>query len=143
MHYDGKRVTNGHRACVAGLVIAGVGLLQAAAIAGVSYRHVKASLPAGWHTPRLGVRVKWTPERLKPVRKAWNSDVPLWQSAIRLRTTVAMMKYLARREKWPKRPRAPRRPTSIGGMSPEMKRLYIKLRRELPRSEALREVLTP
>lgn len=104
-----QRVTNGHRAAVCGLVLAGVGLLDACKVAGISYRELQKSLPAGWHTPRLGRRPKWTAEKLRPVRRAWNSDTPLWQSAIHLRTTVAMMKFLARRERWPKRWPGPRR----------------------------------
>ncbi len=145
MLYDGKRVTNGHRAAVCGLVIAGVGLMEAAAIAGVGYKLLKATLPEGWHTPRLGRRPKWTPEKLAAVRKAWNDDAPLWQSAIRLRMTVAMMKFLARRERWPRREpgRRPRstRPDCVANMPADKRNLYLKLRREVPRSEALREVM--
>lgn len=103
-----QRITNGHRAAICGLILAGVGMLDACKIAGAPYLQAKKSLPDGWHTPRLGRRPIWTREKLKPVRKAWNSETPLWQSAIYLRTTVAMMKFLARREGWPKRWPGPR-----------------------------------
>jgi hypothetical protein len=99
-----QRITNGHRAAVCGLMLAGVPLMKASAIVGAPFESLKLYLPLDWRE-RISPRTKWTHAKLVALRKDYtNQQMVLLQVAIRHRTTVHMVQYLARREGWPYRP---------------------------------------
>lgn len=138
-----QRVTNGERAAVCALVIAGMPFVETCQMLGVPYRNVQAVLPRDW----------WHPRRRRPSR--WSGDVLLAledayrQRALKLDTIAAMfntsrrqIECLAQRHGWPKRTRGkgPPLPIPLAKLSPEDRNRFVKLRRIIGRSAAEKAV---
>jgi len=115
-----QRITNGQRACVAGLVIAGLSLGLSCKIAGAPYRYMLEHLPPGWHEKRMPRR-KWRGDRLDQLQRAYADRSLTVETVARLfRTDAGMVRQIARREGWQRRPQ--------GMISNETRLLYRKLR---------------
>ena len=65
-----QRITNGQRAAVAGLVIAGLTMEEACKVAGSPIRLMQAHLPPNWHRHRARAR-KWKGDRLTALKRAY------------------------------------------------------------------------
>lgn len=131
-----QRITNGHRAAICGLVLAGVPLIKSCQIAGAPYLEARKFLPDDWRG-RVSRRSKWTPAKLAALRKDYvNPKVPQWQIALRHRTTVQMVQYLARREGWPHKPMG--RPKGRGNR----KQVAHLVNTGMSRTDALQAVLS-
>jgi hypothetical protein len=104
------RVTNGHRAAVCGLVIAGVvSLTDACLMAGVPYKALRDVLPPGWHTKKMPC-VRWKGDLLLEVKEAWcDRAQKVTTIAERYDVSPRTIGWLAKREGWPKRKRGPAR----------------------------------
>lgn len=131
-----QRITNGHRAAVCGLILAGVSVIASCKIVGAPYLQMKKFLPKDWQE-RVTPRTKWTHAKLVAMRRDYaNPNMQRWQIAIRHHTTVAMVQYLARREGWPYKPMG--RPKGRG-----RRKLVAKIvNAGASRTEALRQVVS-
>lgn len=123
------RITNGHRAAVCGLHLAGISLTQACAIIGVPYDQMRTLL-GDWYEKKPKMR-RWNWVILAEIKEAW-CDVHQKVKTIaeRYDTTPRQLNLIASREGWPKRKRKhgpPRRKISRLSMSPEKLRRYWKL----------------
>lgn len=135
-----QRVTNGQRAAVCGLVIAGIAYTKACMIAGVPYRGLKATLPPDWHEWREGRR-RWKPHMLAELYEAWmDPNQKVETIATRYDLTFRAITQIAFREKWPRRRWGTKRPTALRSMSKEQRRWYLKMQPVLGRDAALAEV---
>lgn len=134
-----QRVTNGHRAAVCGLVIAGLSMTEACRIAGVPRDVLPKYLPPGWHDRRSNRRTRrWKGEELASLREAY-CDLSQRTATIAARygVCVSMINNIARREGWPQRhPGRKRKPTGIRSMSPQQRTTYFKLRSIMPAADA-------
>lgn len=134
-----QRVTNGHRAAVCGLIIAGLSMIEACRIAGVPRDVLPKYLPAGWHDRHSKRRARrWKGEELESLREAYCDPCQRTVTiAARYGVHVSQINNLARREGWPLRPPGKRRkPTGIRSMTPQQRTAYFKLRSIMPSADA-------
>jgi hypothetical protein len=134
-----QRVTNGHRAAVCGLVIAGVSMTEACRIAGVPREVLPKYLPAGWHDRRSSRRTRrWKGEELAGLREAYcDLNQKTATIAARYDVHVSQIYRLAHLHGWPRRlPGGARKPNSIRSMSPKQRTVYFKLRTIMPPAAA-------
>lgn len=96
------RVTNGHRAAVCGLMIAGLTLKDAAAVVGVPRQRVRAFIPHEFFRQRP--IIKWHGELLRDLEEAYFNRT-LTATAIHklFGITPANLCKIANRHGWPKR----------------------------------------
>lgn len=134
------RTTNGHRAAVCGLVIAGLSLTQACEIVGVPYQQMR-DLLGPWHDKRKQHRPKWNVALVNELREDWfDTSQKLKTIAARYDTTPRQLNLIAMREGWPRHLRKhgpPRSATSILSLTPEKRRRFWKLARVLGRESAV------
>jgi hypothetical protein len=137
MRSSRHRLTNGHRAAVCGLQIAGLSLTQACQIVGIPYKQMRDHL-GGWHKKKHAKR-RWKGELLDEVREAWcDRTQKVATIAERFQTTPRQLTLLANREDWPKRKRGPARGKhSVLSMDADKRRRFWKLARVLGRSAAI------
>jgi len=140
-----QRVTNGHRAAVCGLIIAGVSMIEACRIAGVPRDVMPKYLPAGWHGRHSSSRRvrRWKGEELEGLREAYcDPNQRTATIAARYGVCVSQVNNLARKHGWPMR-RAGRKPKpdSVRSMSPQQRTVYFKLRSIMPAPAAVQEAL--
>lgn len=130
------RLTNGQRAAVCGLQIAGVSLTQACEIVGVPYQGMR-DLLGPWHT-KMHTRPKWKGYLVAEVHEAWrDSKQKAVTIAARYGTSTRQLSLLAGREGWGKRkPGPPRGKHSFLSMTPEKRLRYWKLARVLGHKSA-------
>jgi hypothetical protein len=115
-----QRITNGHVGAVCGLVIAGLSMGVACKIAGAPQKAIVAHLPKDWHTRRRPAH-KWRGDRLAALQRAYGDRSMTVETIARsFKTTASMVRTLARRHKWPRRPR--------GMVSNETRLMYRRLR---------------
>jgi len=134
-----QRVTNGHRAAVCGLVIAGVSMTDACRIAGVPRDVLPKFLPAGWHDRRSSRRTRrWKGEELAGLREAYcDPNQKTATIAARYGVHVSQINKLAQQHGWPRRlPGKARKANSIRSMSPQQRTAYFKLRTIMPPAAA-------
>lgn len=103
-----SRVTNGQRAAVCGLVIAGVSFTDACKIVDVSRPRLKAVLPVGWTKyVRSGKTRSWKGEVLEQIRLAYLDQSQTGKDiARRFNIDVSYVYQLARVHGWRRRNRA-------------------------------------
>jgi hypothetical protein len=137
------RVTNGQRAAVCGLILAGVPMDKGCAIAGVPIKQMRDVMAPGWrgrqvHTPR------WRGEKLEQLREAY-SELKLSFEAITEQFGISrdMTMYLARQHGWPRRrPRFGRKPlpVPVSKMQRDQRNRYRYLQRIIGREAAVQAV---
>lgn len=99
------RTTNGHRAAVCGLILLGMSLHGACAVAGVPYKQMRAVLPPSWRVKRGG-NPKWRGEKLAEIRDAYcEAQLPLARISELYGLSRHMVLYLAKYHGWPRRHR--------------------------------------
>jgi len=134
-----QRITNGHRAAVCGLVIAGLSMTEACRIVGVPRDILPSYLPPGWHDRRSSRRTRrWKGEELAGLREAY-CDLSQKTATIAARygVHVSQINKLANLHGWPRRPAGrTRKPTGIRSMSPQQRTAYFKLRTIMPSADA-------
>lgn len=97
------RVTNGHRAAVCGLVIAGVALTEACKVAGVPYLAMLAVLPDRWHT-RVPRPYRWRGHELEELYESWMDPYQRAETiANRFGISPTRLRQIARKNDWPQR----------------------------------------
>lgn len=131
-----QRVTNGHRAAVCGLVILGLGMIEACEIAGAPYQLVKASLPPNWHK-RSRFASRWRGDELAGMLAAFvDPDQKTQTIADRYGVTADMIRRVAGRHGY-KRPKGhPRGKNSVRTMTSKQRTIYFKLRHIMPAAAA-------
>jgi hypothetical protein len=137
-----QRVTNGHRAAVCGLIIAGLSMIEACRIAGVPRDLLPKYLPPGWHYRYRKPARRWKGEELESLREAYcDHSQRTVTIAARYGVHVSQINQLAKRHGWPPRPpgRKPKA-NSIRSMSPQQRTAYFKLRSIMPPAEAAARV---
>lgn len=140
-------VTNGQRAAICGLVIAGVAIAEACKIVRAPYRSILDLLPPRWHKRRGRGPARWKGDELEQVRVAYLDPLQTTNAiAARHNVTRRAITMLARRHGWKRRrmgrkPKyGPKRgPAFLPAMSREQRRLYNKLRPVLGREASLAE----
>jgi len=134
-----QRVTNGHRAAVCGLVIAGLSMTDACRIAGVPRDILPKYLPPGWHDRRSSRRTRrWKGDELAGLREAY-CDLAQKTATIAARygVHVSQINKLAKLHGWPRRLAGrTRKPNSIRSMSAQQRTVYFKLRTIMPPAAA-------
>ncbi len=134
------RITNGQRAAVCGLVIAGVSMTQACLIVGAPRALYLKYLPPKWHKqkPRPSI---WFGERLDDLRDAYMDPSQRTRTiAQRYGVHVSFITHMARKHGWPVRlPANVKKPNSIRTMTPQQRTIYFKLRHIMPRASAVAE----
>lgn len=142
-----QRVTNGQRACVCGLVIAGVTMKAACRVAGVPQRTLREFLPPWWGGHKggpAGRPRKWKDADLAAMKLAWLAGEGSRSIGLRFGLHESAVRRIAQREGWPKR-RAGRVVTAdhvpVRMMKPAQRHLYNKLRSVLPREQAYAEAM--
>lgn len=133
-----QRVTNGHRAAVCGLIIAGLTMIEACRIAGVPRDVMPKYLPQGWHDRHRKRARRWRGEELESLREAYLDPTQKTTTiAARYGVHPSQITKLAHQHSWPVRPTgSARRPTSIRSMSPQQRTAYFKLRSIMPPAAA-------
>lgn len=133
-----QRITNGQRAAVCALVIAGQPFVESCKVAGAPYRGLQAVLALDWweRQPR---RRRWFGEELRSLEESYRD------TSLRLDTVAALfstsrreVQYLATEHGWPRRQwgRGRRLPTSLSKMDAERRNRFVKLRRIIGRAAA-------
>lgn len=130
-----QRIMKGQRAAVCGLVIAGVSMPTACAIAGVSPPRMSRMLPYRWARYRTPPKF-WTDERLDEARELWFGAKTTAEIADRMGVTTNALWTVASKNGWGKRGRLRLRPV-LHTLPPTQRYLYQKLRASLPHEEAL------
>lgn len=99
-HY---RITNGHRAAVCGLVIAGVSLGDSCKIVGVPYAMLRDSLPDGWHR-RAWLPYRWRGAEIEELYEDWMDTAQRAESiANRYGISGTRLRQIARTNGFPPR----------------------------------------
>lgn len=138
-----QRVTNGHRAAVCGLVIAGMGMIDACEIVGAPYQLVKASLPPKWHK-RHRHPSRWRGDELAEMLAAFVDPAQKTRTiAARYGVSVDMIRKIAGRHGYKRPKRQPRSPNSLRTMTPKQRTIYFKLRHIMPAAQAAIEACRP
>lgn len=127
-----QRITNGHRAAVCGLVIAGLPMIESCRIVGAPYLAVVGVLPKGWHV-RGRRPSRWTGDLIDELREAWFDPAQrVFTIASRYGVTTKAIQLVARKQGWPRRRRwrieAPG--PAFRDLSADQRRVYFKLRRQ-------------
>lgn len=139
-----QRVTNAHRAGVCGLVIVGVGFVQACRIMGIPYGLVKESLGGGWDGRHSCNKKKRWEGALLAEAKAFYCDLNLTTEQIGAMYGVKRdtLWKLAKKHKWPKRCLGGKLalPTPISKMEPHLAARYRKLQKVIG-SDAARKAV--
>lgn len=131
------RVTNGHRAAVCALVIAGLGFPEACRIVGASPKLLRHHLRRHWYAP-VHKPKKWRGDLLAELRAAYTDrHMPLRSISQMYGIGIANISTLARNHGWPMRGLPPRLPP----MSDEALKVYRKLRSTVGRKAAERQAL--
>jgi hypothetical protein len=134
------RLTNGHRAAVCGLALAGISLTQACEIVGVPYQQMR-DLLGPWYDKRKQSRPKWNVALVSELREDWfDTSQKLKTIAARYDTTPRQLNLIAEREGWPRHLRKhgpPRAKTSFLSMTGEKRIRYWKLARVLGHKSAI------
>ncbi len=135
-----QRITNGHRAAVCGLVIAGLSMTEACKIVGVPRDMYLSWLPPGWHKPKPRPS-RWFGERLEALREAYlDPNQKTRTIAARYDVHVSFITHMARKHGWPLRQVGNvRKPNSIRSMTAKQRTIYFKLRHIMPRTSAAAE----
>lgn len=94
-----QRITNGQRACVCALSIAGVPMAMACDIAGAPYRRLVQFLPHAW----AGRGPKVAPAKLAAIHADWDAGVVSKVIAYRHGMNESAVRRLARRKGWKRR----------------------------------------
>lgn len=139
-----QRLTNGQRACICGLVIAGLSMTEACKIAGVPRDRYAELLPPNWHK-RTRKAIRWKADQLAELREAYCDHAQRTKTiAERYGVTAGQITNLAKKNGWPMRPAGhKRKPNSIRSMTPRQRTLYFKLRHDagMPALSAAAEAL--
>ncbi len=139
-----QRITNGQRAGVCGLAIAGVTLADACKIVGAPYERLNALLPRGWHKRPYGRPSKWVGAIVDELLVDWrDNNQTLASIATRWGVTKRALLYVAARQQWPRR-RWGRKRAAVANpllkMLPDQRIVYMRsLKGGLSHKEALRE----
>lgn len=140
------RVTNGQRAAVCGLMIAGLNFTDACLVADVSQFQVKEFLPPGWikRPPAKRTNRCWKGTRLEEVRLAYlDRSLQGREIARRFGMDVNYLYRLAQRNDWPRRERS-QHEKPVLNLTPEQRRAFKKLRRYgIDLNEALSVAMRP
>lgn len=106
----GWRLTNGHRAALCGLLLAGQPFIQCCKIIGVSPKRMRTYLPKDWAHHRNPARTKWTGLRLAALARDYRAHSLSVRTIIaRHHVTQGTLYKLAQTHGWPTR-RKGRRP---------------------------------
>jgi hypothetical protein len=133
-------VTNGQRAAICGLVIAGVPIAMACKIVRAPYVSALSLLPPRWHKRRPSGPTRWKGNELEQVKKAYqDASKPVREIAAWHGVSRRAIHLLASKHGWRRRQLG--RPKIGVEMSPEQRRLYKKIRPVLGREAALQEAL--
>lgn len=134
------RVTNGHRALVCGLILAGQSYIEACRIAGVPPRRLRLLLEPDW-SARVNRPRRWKADELRDLEEAYRDPkLSVASIAQMFKTHAGNICTMARQQGWPMRlQKFPR--GHVATMQPEKRRLYLKLRAVVGRVEAEREAL--
>lgn len=134
------RVTNGHRALVCALILAGQTYREACRVAGVPPARLRALLAADW-TARVNRPRRWKAAELRDLEEAYRDhNLSLASIARMFGTHAGNICTMAKAQGWPMRVQKFQR-GHIAAMKPEQRRLYLKLRSVVGRVEAEREAL--
>lgn len=137
-----QRITNGMRAAVCGLMIAGVRYETACRIADAPEKSLRRLMPEGWHRYKRSP-YRWKGQELEDLRNAyddWNLKVRTISELFGIAPTH--LRKLRKIHGWRVRPNTMRvcDPKAIANQPVEKQRLYEKLRPVVGREAALREV---
>lgn len=133
-----QRITNGQRAAVCALILAGVGYVKSCRIAGVPDRSLRSLLGKDWWG-RQGSRSKvWRGDKLLAVKSAYLSDLPMQDIVAGYGISRRHLVSLAHAHGWPLRSRGKGSalPVALAKMPDEKRNRYKKLQRILGRSAA-------
>jgi hypothetical protein len=136
-HYS-FRVTNGQRAAVCALMLAGTPFMESCRIAGVPYLRMKALLPPDWSQPSVRRAPRWRGQQLEDLAAAYADP------ALKIKTIAQLfgiqpsyLRRLAAMHGWPRRRKGGwGLPVSLRNMTHEQRGLYRKLRPVVGREAA-------
>lgn len=139
-----QRITNGQRAAVCGLIIAGLTMTESCRIVGIPRNRFSELVPPNWHARSRKPR-RWRPEQLSALCADYHDPAQRTQTiADRYGVSVSQISKLAKIHGWTMRvPGNKPKPGSIRSMTPQQRTHYFKLRRDLnmPRLSAAAEAL--
>ena len=145
MVYRVRRITNGERAAICGLVIAGQPFIRTCRMLGVPYKAMLDLLPDDWRGRQLSPawNKRWKGPLLKELEAAWcDFSIPTRTLVEIFKTSRDNLRRLARENDWPRRPIGGKKPlpVPVSKMEPDMAKRYRKLARVVGRTAAERAV---
>lgn len=136
-----QRVTNGHRAAVCGLMIAGLPYGDSCRIVGVPEKTLKKLLPPFWVIYQRRPH-RWKGDELQAIKEAYDDwSLKVETIAELYQTTAGTIRVLAKKHGWRRRPMGGKpNPNSTRNMSRAKYAVYRKVQPILGREVALRTI---